>query len=136
MTVFVDTSALYALIDKDDRHHQAALAELARLLEAQAPMLTTNYVLIEVLALVQRRIGVAAVRGLCDDLLPALGVEWISFEDHAAALAVLLAAGRRDLSFVDCTSFQIMRRLAIRDVLAFDPHFAEQGFGVRPVAGR
>jgi uncharacterized protein len=40
----------------------------------------------------------------------------------------VLAAARRNLSLVDCVSFELMRRLGIRRVFCFDPHFAEQGF--------
>jgi predicted nucleic acid-binding protein len=35
------------------------------------------------------------------------------------------------MSIVDCTSFEVMRRLDIREGLAFDQHFAAQGFVVR-----
>ena len=42
---------------------------------------------------------------------------------------------RRQLSLVDCASFDIMRRLGLRDVFAFDPHFAEQGFRCLPEGG-
>ena len=51
-------------------------------------------------------------------------------EVHAVAVSALLAADRRRLSLVDCCSFQIMRRLGIRQALAYDQHFAEHGFEV------
>ncbi|MEI6809693.1 MAG: hypothetical protein WCN95_13310, partial [bacterium] len=37
---------------------------------------------------------------------------------------------------VDCVSFEVMRRLGLRNVFAFDNHFAEQGFLVRPLPGQ
>jgi predicted nucleic acid-binding protein len=84
--------------------------------------------LVETVALVQHRLGIEAVRALWRDLLPPVEVEWVTVEEHAAAMAALVAAGRRGLSLVDCTSFEIMQRMAIEDVLAFDRHFEEQGF--------
>jgi predicted nucleic acid-binding protein len=42
----------------------------------------------------------------------------------------LLVANRRDLSLVDCTSFEVMRRNGLEVVFTFDPHFHEQGFQV------
>jgi predicted nucleic acid-binding protein len=132
VTVLIDTSALYALVDRRDANHVAAVALWNRLLGEDVRLCTSSYVLVEILALAQRRLGLPAVQALADELLPVVTVAFVSPEDHAAALAGLLAANRRDLSFVDCASFQIMRRQEIRTAFAFDPHFAEQGFAVRP----
>lgn len=107
------------------------------LVEQGEALVTTNYILIETIALVQHRLGLEALRVLTDDILPTLQVHWIGQQDHAAALAALLVAARRRLSFVDCSSFETMRRLGISAVFGFDRHFAEQGFQLlpRPAAG-
>jgi predicted nucleic acid-binding protein len=47
---------------------------------------------------------------------------------HQRAVAALLTAGQRDLSLVDCVSFEIIRALGIEAELAFDHHFVQQGF--------
>jgi predicted nucleic acid-binding protein len=47
---------------------------------------------------------------------------------YQQAIDVLLAANRRQLSLVDCSSFLLMRELGLRHVFTFDRHFAEQGF--------
>ncbi len=47
-------------------------------------------------------------------------------------MATLLIAARRQLSLVDCASFDAMRRLGITTVFTFDKHFAEQGFAQVP----
>jgi len=39
-----------------------------------------------------------------------------------------LTAARRQLSLVDCISFEVMRRRGIKTAFTFDDHFAEQGF--------
>jgi predicted nucleic acid-binding protein len=44
----------------------------------------------------------------------------------------LLTADRRQLSLVDCSSFETMRRLGIKKVFSFDEHFREQDFEVIP----
>jgi len=51
-------------------------------------------------------------------------------ELHRVAIDAWLEASRRRLSLVDCTSFEVMRRLDLRQVFAFDGHFDEQGFEV------
>ncbi len=132
MSVFVDTSGLYALLDQDDRFHGEARTAWSDLLGRGDPLVTSNYVLVETFALVQRRLGMDAVRACADRLLPVVGTEWVGDEDHRTALAALLAAGRRDLSLVDCASFRVMRRERIREAFTFDTHFAEQGFETVP----
>ena len=128
MTVFADTSALYALLDRDDRFHGAAAAAWRDLVLAEDTLVTSNYVLLECFALVQRRLGMDALRDFANRLLPVLGTEWIGESDHRLAQAALLTAGRRDISFVDFASFQVMRRADVRRAFTFDAHFAEQGF--------
>ena len=44
----------------------------------------------------------------------------------------VFAANRRQLSLVDCSSFETMRRVRIEKVFTFDEHFREQGFEVIP----
>ena len=128
MRVFVDTSALYAVLDADDACHDVAASALRRLLAARDQLVTTNYVVLEVIALLQRRIGITAVRSLEQDLRPVIGVLWVDQATHAAATAALLASSRRSVSLVDWVSFEAMRHNLLRHAFAFDCHFAEQGF--------
>ena len=130
MTVFADTSAFYALLDGDDANHDAAAAEWRSLLEDEALLLTTGFVLVETLALVQHRLGLEAARAFLEDVYPLLNVEWIAETDFEAGAASVLSAQRMELSLVDCVSFVLMRRLGIRRAFAFDQHFSEQGFRV------
>jgi predicted nucleic acid-binding protein len=129
---FVDTSALYAVIDRDDQNHEDAKATWGTLLQSDEMLLVTNYVIVETAALAQHRIGMDAVRVLCGDILPALEVHWMTEGDHAHAQNALLAADRRKLSLVDCSSFHVMRNRMVRTAFVFDPHFREQGFDLLP----
>ena len=128
MSVFVDTSFLVALLDEDDARAGEAAKSWRRLAMLRTPVLTSNYVVLESCAVAQCRLGLPAVRRLVRQLLAPVTVEWITRSDHEAALEALLLAGRRGLSMVDCTSFELMRRLDVDECLAFDDHFAEQGF--------
>jgi uncharacterized protein len=132
MTVFVDTSALYALLDRADASHEHAAGAWRGFLNDDEQLLTSNYVVVESFALTQSRLGIAAVRLLQDDILPVIRIHFVDREVHRSSISVLLAAGRRNLSLVDCASFEIMRALGIKTVFAFDPHFKEQGFVVVP----
>ncbi len=126
--VFIDTSAFYAALDGDDHKHHAAKETWNRLFLANASLHTTNYIVVEATALVQRRLGMDAVRVLHNELLALVQLHLVDQEIHAEGVAALLLANRRALSFVDCISFVVLRRLGLQKAFAFDHHFEEQGF--------
>ena len=128
MIAFVDTSAFLAVLDQDDKHHTRASRKWSALIEGGATLVCTSYVLCEIVALLQHRLGMDAVRVFHDDIMPLLVVEWVSAELHRVGVAGVLAARRRDLSLVDCVSFEVMRHQGIQAAFAFDKHFREQGF--------
>ena len=132
MSLFVDTSALVAFLDADQLRHAEVIDTWDRAIVDERALFTSNYVLVESFALVQRRLGLEALRALADVLVPMLRPLWIDEALHAAAVASLFAAGRRKLSLVDCTSFELMRRHGLTEALALDDDFARQGFRLLP----
>ncbi len=130
MTVFVDTSALYALVDAADPRHVATVQAFRGL--ADEHLLAHSYVALEATALVQNRLGLQAVQALRRDILPAIEVIWVDAELDATAVTALLAAGRRDVSLVDRVSFELMRRRGITRALAIDADFVREGFTTLP----
>jgi predicted nucleic acid-binding protein len=125
--IFVDTSALLALGDTADPGHAHAAHTLPRLLDARERLLTTSYVELEACALVQRRLGMDAVRDLYAHL-DVCDIHRIDAGEHASALAMLFDQDRRKLSLVDCASITFMRRRNITHAFAFDKHFTGFGF--------
>jgi predicted nucleic acid-binding protein len=132
MRVFIDTSAFYALLDRDDENHRKAKSAWVDLLKNEDTLITNNYVLVETFALIQHRLGIHAVRGFQNDILPLVNIEFVVPELHRSGISALLSASRRNLSLVDCVSFEMMRTLEIKTAFAFDPHFKEQGFNMLP----
>jgi len=130
MRIITDTSAFYALLDRDDANNQKAKKVWTHLLESEHTLVTSNYILVEAFALMQNRLGLEAVRGFQEDILPLITVEFVSPEMHRSGIAALLSTSRRSLSLVDCVSFELMRSSGIKSVFAFDNHFKEQGFTV------
>lgn len=132
MRVFVDTSAFCALLDRDDDNHAGARSAWTGILDTETVAVTSSYVLVETVALLQSRLGLEAVRAFEDAMVPILHVEYVTGELHKLGMAALLVASRRRLSLVDCVSFEIMRRHGIDSSFTFDSHFKEQGFRAIP----
>ncbi len=130
MRIFINTSAIYALLDRDDINYPHAKRVWTNILNTGHTLITSNYILVETFALLQNRLGIGAVRGFQEDLLPLVNIEFVSSATHQSGVAALLSASRRNLSLVDCVSFEIMRNAGIKAVFAFDPHFKEQGFAI------
>jgi len=130
MNVFVDTSALLAVLDQDDANHAAAKPRWEEVIGRGNGFLSHNYVLVETSAVVLRRLGMDAVRVFERDVVPILRLVWVTREIHEAAASAHLVAARRSLSLVDCVSFEIMRRTGVRTAFAFDRHFQEFGYEV------
>ncbi len=132
MSIFIDTSGFIAVLDKDDASHTEAAKTWMDILTSEEDLVTTNYVLVETCALVQNRLGMAAIKVFQEDIVPVLRIEWIDKAVHYAATGILLAAVRKKLSLVDCVSFETMRLLGITTAFTLDKHFKEQGFTSLP----
>ena len=126
--VFVDTSALYALLVEADDNHHAARTVAPSLRDRGARLVTSSFVFLETVTLLQTRVGVAAVRIFYRDVLPVLDVVWVGEDLLHRAMAALLASSHRRVSLTDWSSFVLMRERGIVHVFAFDEDFARQGF--------
>jgi len=127
-TVFVDTSAFLAALDKGDRFHENAAKKWSLLANQRSELWTTDYVRLESWSLIQRRLGAEAVMSFQDDWLPLCKIHEVGRDGFERAAAQWRIAHRRNLSLVDLTSFDAMRQLAIRTALALDQHFQEMGY--------
>ncbi len=125
--IFVDTSFWIALRQRRDTHHGHAV-RLARGF-SDARLVTSNLVLGETWTLLLRREGHRAVEWIDRLRLgPGVRLERISDVLEDEAWSWLRRHDERPYSFVDATSFALMRRLRIREALAFDGDFAAAGF--------
>ena len=128
MNLWLDTSAILAVLDADDINHKKAKRIWSSIIANREIIITSNYILLETISILQNRLGLEAVRTFQFDLLPLLNIAWINEADHNAGIMSVLTSGKRKLSLVDCTSFEVMNRLSLTRVFTFDKHFKEQGF--------
>lgn len=128
---FIDTSFWVALRLRRDANHEAAV----RLWAPGKALITTNHVVGETWTFLRRRDGhPSAVAYL--DAVETAGWLMVAHVDEAIereARAWLRRHDERAYSFVDATSFTVMRREGLREALAFDGDFSAAGFvEVRP----
>jgi predicted nucleic acid-binding protein len=124
VSVVVDTSALFALLDRRDAHHLAAAGYWAD--PDDEDLVTHAYVVVESVALVRSRFGASAVDALLDDLLPALRVEMVDRLLHEESLAELRRAGG-GTSLVDRVTIAFAARHDIGRAFAFDADLVAAG---------
>ena len=62
-------------------------------------------------------------------------IHWIASEDHREAMRLLANRRKRNLSLVDCASFVVMQSYRVKEALAFDGDFAEEGFSLYQQSG-
>lgn len=125
--VFVDTSAFYALSSDTDHEHAGACAIRERLRQDGVGLVTTNYVLLETVSLLQRRHGMEAARRFGDVVGEEVTLWWVTEPQHQTAWDYWKRRGLRGLSLVDCSCVVIMRELRISRVFGFDDQFRAAG---------
>ncbi len=129
--LFVDTAGWFAGLFPPDPAH----GRVRPLLESYGgPILTSNYVLDELLTLGQRRLSHQHAVHAGTHLLDAdiVHMERITPADEDAAWQLFQERPGRGYSFTDCTSMALMGRLGIEDVATTDADFAAEGFTVHP----
>jgi uncharacterized protein len=126
--IFADTSFWVALRNRRDPRHTEASALLRS--HADRGIVTSNHVRGETWTYLRRRAGHGAAVGFLDSLerTPRVRLVAASAKQEEDALRFLRQRDEREYSFVDATSFVLMKSLRIREALAFDGDFSAAGF--------
>lgn len=125
-SVFVDTSAFFALADQTDRlHHQA----LQYVQSTDRLLVTSNMIVHETVTLLRMRLGYGqalqfGIRLLGETTTPVIRM---TQADEEKAWAIFRQYPDKRFSFTDCTSFAIMKRPGIGTAFAFDDDFRQFG---------
>ena len=137
MSVFVDTGVFVAFENTSDPNHETA----RRLLMAAAArrfgnVLTSDYILDEAvtlaLARARRRDAAVSVGNLILGTGPLgrfSGLVYVSPRVFLRSWSRFQRLASRGLSFTDCTSLEVMRTMAIEEIVSFDRDF--DGLAVR-----
>ena len=130
-TVFVDTSAWYALVDSAEAEHAAITAVLAA---HHGRLVTSDYVFDEALTLTRYRLGWEIACKLGRELRSgeAARIVPVTATDAEQAWDIFVGRSDRRLSFTDCTSFALMKRLRLDTAVTLDGDFRRAGYRVLP----
>jgi predicted nucleic acid-binding protein len=128
--VFVDTSGLYALVDKNDGHHATARQVVEKLVRAGRKLILTDYVIAETVNLAVARRGTHVGLRVLDLIEQSVGIriEWVETSRFDRTKAFVRKHADHLYSFTDCSSFVVMRDLRLRQALTTDGHFPEAGY--------
>jgi uncharacterized protein len=134
MKIFVDTGAWVSIAMKRDKHHETAVQLLRNIQKDSVSLITSDYILDEVLTLVRkhsthknaRNIGVTILKS------PVVRLERITESVWEKAWKIFQRYKDKMWSFTDCTSFALMDQLRIQHAFTFDPDFRQYGKAVLP----
>jgi uncharacterized protein len=126
MKVFVDTGGWAALYNAHDDRHEDAKRAWGLLAKARARLFTSNYVLSETITLLGARAGHAAGLRFGSDLFASRLVTRCRVDEPVERRAwdIYCQYSDHEFSFVDCTSFALMRALSLTQALTFDSDFS------------
>lgn len=129
--LFVDTGAWFAYANRKDPDYAAVRETLDGF---GGRLVTSNYVFDETVSLCRYRLGHAAASAVGSVLFDPDIVDLIRLtaDDERAAWDLFRERADQRYSFTDCTSFVLMQRLGLTDVLALDKDFLIEGFQLLP----
>ena len=131
-SLFVDTSGWASLFIHSQTYYPQAEQYFRLALQQKQKIYTTNYVIAELVALLNSplRISRSRVFEIVDAIKLVNYVEVVHIDEATDALAWTLCKSRRDeaWSLVDCSSFVVMQKLSIQEALTTDQHFDQASF--------
>jgi predicted nucleic acid-binding protein len=128
--VFVDSSAIIALLVKNDSNHEQAMEALSRMVRQGAELVMSNFIIAESYNLIAARVNSFKAREWL--LANTWPVERVGRLDEKRALEIIRKYDDKDFSYTDATSFAMIERFAIDFAFTFDRHF--QQYGIRIIA--
>ncbi len=135
--VFFDTWGWLAIAHRDDRRHAEATSFYREFIFAGGVPVSSDYILAETVSLLRSRTTPKGTESFIDGILAAqqskrIRIERIGEERWLAAWKLSKKFGDKpDISFVDFTSFAVMKELRITEALTADRHYELIGMGLK-----
>jgi predicted nucleic acid-binding protein len=130
--IFADTAGWGHIADPSQPYHSLASAIYNRIQQQGDKLVTTNYVITELVALMRsplrmpRPTIIAFIEGL--KASPYIEVVHVDVESDRLAWELLAKRPDKPWSLVDCASFVVMQQRGMSQALTTDHHFEQAGF--------
>ena len=133
--VFLDAGYLIALLNRGDANRESALIWKEIVEDGQIPLLTTEFVLVEVVDFLSRSGQRALARALVAELQTGALVSITPCSSTLVRRGLDLHAQRDDKtwSLTDCISILVMQDNGVTDALTYDHDFVEAGMRALPL---
>ncbi len=128
--LFVDTSGWASLFVNNQPYYSQAEQYFRLAVQQQRGIVTTNYVVAELVALLNSplRIPRQRVFEIIDAIKTVPYVTVVHIDTDTTAWELCKSRVDKAWSLVDCTSFVAMQQLNIQEALTTDQHFEQAGF--------
>ena len=132
--LFLDSVYLIALEVENDQHHDEASKNWSTLFDAPLTLVTTSYVLDEVVTFLNSRRQHAKASRVGDNLLTASNIQLVHVDENLfrEGWSYFKQYADKTFSLTDCVSFVLMKQFGITLALTFDKHFEQAGFTKLP----
>lgn len=132
--VFLDTGYIIALEASDDQYHDAAFRHWIVLTNNLPSLVTTSYILNEVVTFFNSRGYHAKAVDIGGNILNSPSIRLIQVDESLFHDGWDYFKGHEDKSYslTDCISFVVMEQLKISTALTFDKHYTQAGFSTLP----
>lgn len=129
-SIFIDTSAFIALAIKNDNFYKEASSILEACRQQKLGFATSNFVLCEAYnylrGYISKRVAISFASFIRS--VENLKIFRVSLLDEKQAWKYFEKLPGRGVSFTDCTSFALMKRLKLKEAFTFDNDFSKAGF--------
>lgn len=131
--IFVDTSALIALGDRNDKNHKKAVKFFRETIKTTR-FVIPKHIIVEYIDGVTKRIGKKEAMERLDNILSSklVIIQHDKLKDWEKAIEYFFKYSDQEIDLTDCLSFAMMERLDLRTAFTFDSDFKTHGFEVVP----
>ena len=129
--VFVDTTAWIAILSSVDENHESASEYFQNAVDSGILLFTTRFIFAETLIFIRKRVSVERAIDFGEYLQKSPQVKMLEIQSqlHDKAWQIFTKyRDWRDLSYVDCVSFAVMKNSGLKTAFAFDDDFRKYGF--------